>query len=174
MKIITDLNELHLDTLKIKKFREHSNTLYHDKRNYQYITIYNKPLDLYFLFQENPEFVKEFIPALKNLIIEKKNNKILLKGYIMKEGRRLITPEHRVFIEHNKQKIIDFVKQTKYYYWDMTARNAIYLKEEDKISLIDLESFKSLRVKKKNRNVKITGYVPDWYRETCESLKYYE
>ena len=53
----------------------------------------------------------------------------------------------------------------------MTGRNAIYLKEEDKISLIDLESFKSLRVKK-NRNVKITGYIPDWYREICESHKY--
>ena len=48
MKIITDLNELHLDTLKISKFREKYNALYHDKQNYQYITIYNKPLSLYF------------------------------------------------------------------------------------------------------------------------------
>ena len=49
----------------------------------------------------------------------------------------------------------------------MTARNAIYLKEEDKISFIDLESFKRLRVKK---GYKLTGYNPDWYKETIESI----
>ena len=53
----------------------------------------------------------------------------------------------------------------------MTSRNAIYLKEEDKISLIDLESFRPLKVKK-GREVKITRYIPDWYREIYESLKY--
>lgn len=86
----------------------------------------------------------------------------------MKEGRRLITSEYLVFIDNiNKQKIIDFIKKTKHYYWDMTARNAIYLKEEDKISFIDLESFKRLRVKK---GYKLTGYNPDWYKETIESI----
>jgi len=105
------------------------------------------------------------------LIIEKKNKKNLLKGYVMKSGRRCVTLEHRQFIDKNKQKIIDFVKGSKYYYWDMTARNSIYLEEEDKISLIDLESFKPVKVRKKEDLVKITGYIPDWYRETCESVK---
>lgn len=171
MKIISDLNELNLKSLKIIKFRENVNALYHDSSNSQYITIYDKPLNLFYLFKEKSKFVNEFIPALKALIIEKKNKKNLLKGYVMKSGRRCVTLEHRQFIDKNKQKIIDFVKGSKYYYWDMTARNSIYLEEEDKISLIDLESFKPVKVRKKEDLVKITGYIPDWYRETCESVK---
>lgn len=171
MKIISNLDDLNLETLEIKKFREEYNTLYYDSKNSQYITIYEKPLNLYHLFIQNPDFVKDFIPALKSLIIQKNKNKILLKGYVMKAGRRCVTSEQRKFIDDNKDKLIDFIIKNKYYYWDMTGRNAIYLKEEDKISLIDLESFKSLRVKK-NRKVKITGYIPDWYREICESHKY--
>ncbi len=49
----------------------------------------------------------------------------------------------------------------------MTVRNAVYLKEEDKISFIDLESFKRLRAK---RGFKLTGYNPDWYIETIKSI----
>lgn len=174
MEIISNIDKLNLESLKIKKFRENYNTLYYDKKNSQYITIYNKPKDLYYLFKENQKFVNELIPGLKSIIVynSKSRNKILFKGYIMKAGKRCTTAEQREFIDENKQKIIDFVKKNKYYYWDMTGRNAIYLKEEDKISLIDLESFKPVKVKKKEDLVKITGYIPDWYREVCESVKY--
>ncbi len=53
----------------------------------------------------------------------------------MKAGRRCVTSEQRKFIDDNKDKLIDFIIKNKYYYWDMTGRNAIYLE----INILSIE-----------------------------------
>ena len=150
--------------LKMEDINIESMELFHVNRNHYnskiyykqdiYTTIFNKPVELYNMFIKHEKYIRFFSPGIISLIEEQ--NK--LKGYQMRKGKTISTTEVVNYVNKNKQKLIEFMEDSGYYYCDWRGSNMILI--DNTISLIDLDSF--FPIKKINNpywNLKIKWYI---------------
>ncbi len=149
-----------MDDIDIKSLK-----LFHINRNHfnskiyykdgVFTTIYNNPIDLYNMFIIYEKYINHFCSGLICLIEE--NSK--LKGYQMKKGNKIVKSDCLKYLNKNKKKLVEFMENSKYFYCDWKPNNMI--KINNRISLIDLDSFHIIQKKKPNRfwGLKINWYI---------------
>ena len=143
--------------MKLQKLY-HTNTNHYNSKIYYkdgiYTTIYKRVINLYNMFIKYEKYINYFCPGLVCLIEE--NGK--LKGYQMKKGRRVTEVKFFKYINKNKEKLIEFMEKSGYFYCDWKSSNMILI--DNKISLIDLDSFNKIQ---KGKHNKFYGLKIDWY-----------
>ena len=148
MKIIKIIKMLDININSQKLY--HTNTNHYNSKIYYkngiYTTIYKEPVDLLTMFIKYKKYINYFCSALISFIEEEGK----LKGYQMKKGNNVNKLRCIRYINNNKTKLINFMKESGYFYCDWKNSNMILI--NNKISLIDLDSFHKI-----NKNNKFWG-----------------
>ena len=162
---IIDFDKLQLDLSNFNPYRTRNSNKYIIQNKNIYTVIYKNPLNLLTFIEENKEEFCYFCPGMFSVIRE--NGK--LKGYQTYIGKHISNKTFQDYMENNKERIIEFTKNSRYWYVDWKPDNFLLINNE--MTLIDLDSFRligktSTPVYKKN----YWGVTIKWYIDTVNEI----
>lgn len=162
---IIDFHKLKLDLSNFNPYKNRNMNKYVIQNKNIYTVIYKNPLNLLTFIEENKEEFYYFCPGMFSVIRE--NGK--LKGYQTYIGKHISNKTFQNYMENNKERIIEFTKNSRYWYVDWKPDNFLLINNE--MTLIDLDSFHmigkaTIPIYKKN----YWGVTIKWYIDTINEI----